>query len=176
MTILPWPTKPQHQPRPTNRKMIIDPLPRPVLDMLVSAMPGRGKETKAERDARFQRQLAEVMAYQPRTALEAMLAIQCIAMRMMCEDASRDARRTDLPERLRGQNRNLERKTEAHIRDAEYRLAEMQKEPVHKFRRVLFDAAGVEPWMKPDPDDPENAEQADSAVIVPLHPSPETLQ
>jgi hypothetical protein len=156
--------------------MIIDPLPQPVLHMLVSDMPGPPNETKAERDARFQRQLAEVMAYEPRTAVEAMLAIQAIAMHMLHDDCSREAQRADLSVRLRDQNRGLARRAEAQSRDAAHMLAEMQKKPVHKFRRTLFDALGVEPWMKPDPDDPENAEVPDSSVIVPLHPSPKSLQ
>jgi hypothetical protein len=41
---------------------------------------------------------------------------------------------------------------------------------------AMFVSLGLERFLVPDPDDPDNVEEAFSAIIVPLHPAPKTLQ
>jgi hypothetical protein len=176
MTVLPWPPHQKPRQRKSGRKMIMDPLPAPVLHHLVSEIPGPPGETKTERADRFQRQLAEVMSYKPRSAAEAMIATHCVVLRLLETDSLRDAGRTDSPPNSRKKNQKFASQFDKQAREMEKLLAHWQTTPLGKRNPSLFEAVGIEPYLIPDPDDPEQAEAAVSAVIVPLHPAPKMLQ
>ena len=86
-------TNPSCPAGPTTRNLIVDPLPKSVLHQLVANLPGPKHETDAARAARFEAQLAEVLSFNPRNSAEAMLATHCIMLRLVGEDAHRDAGR-----------------------------------------------------------------------------------
>jgi hypothetical protein len=176
MTIIPWPTGAKPRRTRAARKLIVDPLPQSVLNSLVSDLPGPQGETAPERAARFEAQLAEVLAFNPRDTADAMLATQCVLMRLLARDTHRDATRPGLtPMMLRKFMRNA-REFDKLALDTQRTLADRQTRPLDKMDPEMFRSLGMENFLIPDPDDPEVAEEAFSAIIVPLHPAPKMLQ
>src|ERR1700676_1946330 len=82
--------------RPT-RELTVDKLPRSVLHSLVSDIPGPENETDADRLARCNAQLAQVLGYKPRSTAEAMLAVRCVMFRALAKETIRDAARPGRP-------------------------------------------------------------------------------
>src|ERR1051326_3168074 len=116
------------------------------------------------------------MSYKPRDALEVMMATQCIVMRLAETATLRDAGRPDVPAQVREQNRKLTLRIDKQVRDTEKMLKRWQSGPLRKMNPALFQSLGLDGFLISDPDDPEGAEEAASAVIVPLHPAPKSLQ
>ncbi len=178
MTVLPWPTDLfSRRPRPA-RKLIVDPLPQSVLHQLVADLPGPKHETDAERAARFDAQLAEVLSYKPRNAADAMLATHCVMLRLLAEDCHRDANDARAP------TPPMRKNSCAHAKQFDKLLVEMEQTagaPPGPSRRRSWirrcsSRSDLEQFLIPDPDDPANADEAFSAIIVPLHPAPKMLQ
>ena len=175
MTILPWPAdKPRR--RKSSRKLIVDPLPQSILHSFVNDMPGPKGETDAERAARFDRQLAELLSYHPRDAADAMIATHCMMLRMLGEDSRRDAERTDVVPAMRSKFLSQAKEFDQLEAEMKRTLKRRQAVKLNKMDPALFRSLGLEQSLIPDPDDPEQAEEAFSAVIVPLHPAPKMLQ
>jgi hypothetical protein len=166
-------TNRRHQP---TRKLIVDPLPQSVLHQMVADLPGPEDETDAARTARFAAQLAEVLSFDPRNSAEAMLATQCVMLRLLAEHDHRDARDSNPTQakKLRRSAKNFEKL----VADMMQALARFQVLPPGTPDPAIFVAAGLAEFIIPEPaQDPEDDdEEAFSAVIVPLHPAPETLQ
>jgi hypothetical protein len=174
MSVLNWP---KSFPRKSSRKLIVDPLPQSVLHQLVSDLPGPKDETPAEQASRFEAQLAEVLGYNPRNAADAMLATHCVLLRLLAEDAHRDASRRDLSPAMAKQFLRGARQADKLLADMRKALARRQAEPQGKLDPALFASLGLDQFLIPDPDDnPDDAEDAFSAIIVPLHPAPKMLQ
>jgi hypothetical protein len=157
-------------------KLIVDPLPKMVLHALVRDLPGPPGETEAQREIRFEAQLAEVMSYNPRDSADAMLASHCVLMRIVAEDARRDAARPDLGPVLAKTMARQAKQFGKLLKDARQILARRQSRPPAKMNPGAFRDLGLEEFLIPDPDDPSVAEEAFSATIVPLHPAPKLLQ
>lgn len=156
--------------------MIVDPLPRPVLHQFVSQIPGPPNETQTERSARFDHQLAEVLAYHPRDAAEAMMATHCIMLRLIAAGIHRDAKTPGLSPTAAKQHQRLAKQYDKQIAATEQALARNKQRPLGQLNPALYAALGIEPHLIPDPDDPDQIEEAASAIIVPLHPAPKMLQ
>jgi hypothetical protein len=176
MSVLPWPADQKTRRQKSTRKMIVDPLPQSILNGFVSDIPGPKGETEAERAARFERQMAEIMSYNPRNAAEAMMATHCIVLRLLAADTHRDAARTDLSASLAKKNLRLAKQFEKQIVEMEKMLALRQARPLGKMDPGLFVSLGLSQFLIADPDDPDQIEEAVSATIVPLHPAPKMLQ
>src|SRR5579864_4079644 len=176
MTVIRWPI--ERRPRPTTpaRNLVVDPLPEKILHTMVADIPGPRNETEAERAARFDAQLAEVLSHKPRDAFEVMLVTQAIMMRLVAEDAHRDAvrqgRGSDMAKKFLRQAKQLDKQTAETVR----LLEEFQSRARPKLDPAIFAAAGLGEFLIPDPDDPAQPEEAVSGVIVPLHPAPKMLQ
>ena len=177
MTVLPWPAGRAPRRSSTPRAEIADPSPGTVLHTLVSDIPGPRGETAPERAARFEAQLAEVLSYTPRDAVEAMLAVQCVVLRLVTEDAQRDAARPGLPPDLaRDIPRSVRQMTKLTAK-MKRTLRDWQDRPLPAVDSAAFRA--VEPPAPaplPDPDAYDETAEAFSAIIVPLHPAPRMLQ
>jgi hypothetical protein len=173
MTVLPWPTT--HHPK-SPRKLVVDPLPQSVLHQLVSDLPGPKHETETERTARFDAHLAEVLSYHPRDSADAMLACQCVMLRLLAEDCHRDASRPNPDTANAKKLRRTAKQFDKLLDGMKQALAHRQERPVAKMDPAMFVSLGLERFLVPDPDDPDNLEEAFSAIIVPLHPAPKTLQ
>jgi hypothetical protein len=161
-------------------------LPQSVLHHLVANIPGPTGETEAARAARFEAQLAEVLNYRPRNAAEAMLATQCILMRLVGDHARADAERSCM----------IPATSKQHLRSAtqfDKALTNTQRTLAHFQSRCLGtpDPATVAPAALVTSADPvsqsqntssvraritDESEEAFSGVIVPLHPAPKMLQ
>jgi hypothetical protein len=176
MTILPWPIDHTTRRPRSTRKLIVDPLPQSVLHSLVADLPGPKDETEAERSARFQAQLAEVLGYAPRDSADAMLATQCVLLRLLAEDAHRDASRPILEPAVAKKRLRGAKQMDRLFAEMKQTLAHRQAQTRGKMDPAMFVAFGLEQFLVPDPDDPEQAEEAFSAIIVPLHPAPKMLQ
>jgi hypothetical protein len=176
MTILPWPTG--HTPRRprSTRKLIVDPLPQSVLHSLVADLPGPKDETETERSARFEAQLAEVLGYAPRDSADAMLATQCVLLRLLAEDGHRDASRPVLAPAMAKKLRRGAKQMDRLLAEMKQTLALRQAQTRSKMDPAMFVSLGLEQFLIPDPDDPDQVEEAVSAIIVPLHPAPKMLQ
>jgi len=173
MPILPFPpdrraTKP--------RRLIVDPLPKEVLDHLVGRLPSWKDETAAERAARIADHTAEVMSYKPRNSADAMMAVQCIALRHLAEACERDAARHDISEALVLKNLKFAKQFHKQRADMEKMLGRRQAQPAVKQDPAVYQALGLQRYLIPDPEDTAQAEQAASAIIVPMHPAPKMLQ
>lgn len=166
--------KPRHPGK--TRKLIVDPLPWEVLHTLVSGLPGPMNETDAERATRFDAQMAKVVSYNPRNGPEAMVAVQCVIMRLMAEDCHRDAARPDIALSLKNAHLRTARECEKLLADQKRLLAQWQRSPLRKIEPTAVANLGLAQSLIPDPDDPDFAEEAYSAIIVPLHPAPKMLQ
>jgi hypothetical protein len=174
MTILPWPAnRPSRRPRST-RDLIVDPLPLSVLHSIVSNLPGPKSETEPRRAVRFEAQLAEVLSYKPRNSADAMLATHCIMLGLMAEDMHRDAARPDLDPAQAKKFLRSAKQFEKLRADMKKTLERRQTRPLGKMDPAMFIALGLEQFLVPDPE--AMPEEAFSAVIVPLHPAPKTLQ
>jgi hypothetical protein len=179
MTVLTWP---KSLPPKAARKLIVDPLPQSVLHQMVSDLPGPKDETPAEQAARFKVQLAEVLSYNPRNTADAMIATQCILLRLMAEDSHRDAARPNLNPAMAKKFLRGAKQADKLLADMRQALAHRQALPQGKLDPVLFASLGLDLFLIPDPDDhapddkADDAEEAFSAIIVPLHPAPKMLQ
>jgi hypothetical protein len=175
MTVLPWPADLfSRRPKPV-RKLIVDPLPQSVLHQLVADLPGPKHETDAERAARFETQLAELLRYKPRDAADAMIAAHCLMLRLLAEDCHRDA---DNARHQPAKAKKLQRTAKQFdqlLANMEQTLARRQAEPPPKLDPAMYASFGLEQFLIPDPDDAIE-EEAFSAIIVPLHPAPKLLQ
>jgi hypothetical protein len=176
MTVLPWPAAATSRRPRSTRKMIVDPLPQPILHSLVSGIPGPRDETDVQKSARYDAQLAEVLSYQPRNSAEAMLATHCVLYRLLAEDAQRDAARPGQTEAQEKKRKRMAKQMDKMLADMRHALARRQARPLGKMDPALAVSLGMEQFLIPDPDDPDQAEPAFSATIVPLHPAPKTLQ
>ncbi len=176
MTVLPWPADhTARRPKPP-RKLIVDPLPQSVLHQFVADLPGPKHETDAERAARFDAQLAEVLSYNPRDSADAMLAAQCIMLRLLSEDCQRDARRSNPDPGKAKKALRTAKQFDKLLTDMEQTLARRQALPAATMDPATFVSLGLEQFLIPDPEDPNEVEEAFSAIIVPLHPAPKLLQ
>jgi hypothetical protein len=175
MTIIPWPPTGKRRRPKSTRKLIVDPLPPAVLGSLVADLPGPRDETDAERANRYDAQLAEVVGYQPRDTAEAMLATHCVMLRLLAEDAHRDAARLDLtPEVAKKLSRSADEFDELLV-EMKKILGGKQNRPLRRADSDLFRSLGLSEFLVPDPDDAVEAEQALGAIIIPLHPAPKML-
>jgi hypothetical protein len=156
---------------------LVDPLPKSVLHQLVADLPGPKDETETARAARFEAQLAEVLSYRPRNAAEAMLATHCILFRLVADDARADASRTCSIPAEAHQHLRSARQFDRLIAKSQRTLADFQARPSGIPDPVMSAALGLSPVLAPDPGRSiDDAEEAFSAIIVPLHPAPKTLQ
>lgn len=176
MTILTWPSEPARRRAKSPRKMIVDPLPQSVLQALVANLPGPKDETEAARAARFESQLAEVLNFNPRDSVEAMLATHCVMLRLLADDTHRDAARPGLTPAMAKKFLRSAKQFDKLIAGHKQTLADRQARPLGKMDPALSVSLGLGEFLIPDPDDPDNGEEAFSAVIVPLHSAPKMLQ
>ena len=176
MTVLPWPADLFSRRPKTAGKLMVDPLPTAVLHQMVADLPGPKNETEEQRAARFRTQLAEVLSYNPRNSADAMLATQCIMLRMLSEDCTRDASRPHHSRAAAKQILRTAKQFDQLFGDMLRQLAQRQEHPLQKLDPAVFAAMGLEQFLVPDPDDPDAPEEAFSAIIVPLHPAPKSLQ
>jgi hypothetical protein len=176
MTVLPWPPDPNHRPQKSPRKLIIDPLPQSILHSFVADLPGPKDETETARAARFEAQLAEVLTYNPRDSAEAMMATHCVVLRLLADDSRRDAARPGVAPGMQKKFLRQAKEFDQLIAEMKENLASRQTRPPGKMDPALGLSLGLGEFLIPDPDDPEQAEEAFSAVIVPLHPAPKMLQ
>jgi hypothetical protein len=171
------PTKPAPGQTGSTRKLIADSLPTEVLHQMVADLPGPRDETGAARAARFEAQLAEVLSYKPRNVAEAMLATHCILLRLVADDARLDVLRLEgVPAKARPHQRSASQfnKLQANMQRT---LADFQARPQARQTPAVFAAFGFNALPASGPaQSPDDAEEAFSAVIVPLHPAPKTLQ
>lgn len=181
MTILPWRFGGRLRRPEQPRKMIVDPLPRSVLHSFVADIPGPKDETEAARAARFDEQLAEVLSFNPRDSAEAMLATQCVLLRLLAKDTHRDATRPGLTPGVVRKILRDAKEFEKLIVDMRKTLVQRQAQPLGRMDPALCVSLGLGEFLIPDPndpgsDDPGGEEEAFSAVIVPLHAAPKMLQ
>jgi hypothetical protein len=176
MTVLPWPAAPVPGRRKSARKLIVDPLPRSVLHSFVADLPGPKDETESERAVRFEAQLAEVLGYNPRDSSDAMIATHCVLLRLLAEDSHRDARRPGLDPAQVKQLLRGAKQLDKLLAEMKRTLARRQAQTPGKMDPAMFVALGLEQFLVPVPDDPDEPEEAFSAIIVPLHPAPKLLQ
>jgi hypothetical protein len=159
-------------------KPIVGPLPLSVLHRFVVDLPGPKDETDAARAARFAAQLAELLSYHPRNALEAMLATHCILFRLVANDARRDANRCAAVPAMAKRHERDAKQFDKIIANKRRMLADFQSRPSDTPVAVAMSAAlARQQFLVPVPASvPDDTEEAFSAVIVPLHPAPKTLQ
>jgi hypothetical protein len=175
MSIVPWPPRKPRRPKKTP-ELIVDPLPDAIVRAFVADIPGPKNETEAERAARFATQLTEVLSYKPRDSADAMMATHCVLLRLVAEDARRDANRAGVaPQTARKCLRDA-KELERLGAEMKHMLARRQSRPLGKMDPALFRSLGLGQFLVPDPGDPIQRDQATSAVIVPLHPAPKLLQ
>lgn len=176
MTILPFPAgrTPRRALKP--RRQIVDPLPQAILRSLVSDIPGPPGETDAERAARFEAQLAEVLALNPRDMVEAMLATQSVLMRLVRDATRRDAAQPDQPPGMARVHEDQAKEFDDLIAETMRTIATRQADPLGRMDVALCRAMGLGEFLIPDPDVMDETADAVSAVIVPLHPAPRMLQ
>ena len=62
------------------------------------------------------------------------------------------------------------------LTDMKRTLARRQTQTLGKIDPAMAISLGLEQFLIPDPDDPDQVEEAVSAIIVPLHPAPKMLQ
>ena len=151
----------------------VDPLPRSVLHSLISDIPGPKNETEAERVVRFDAQLGEVLGYGPRNSAEAMLAIHCILLKLLAKDTLRDANEPGLSTEAVKKYLRTAKQFDRMVANWEATLARRQTQALGEIDAGVFEAPGLTEFLNPCPD---GAEDAVSAVIVPLHPAPKMLQ
>jgi hypothetical protein len=176
MTVLPWPPDaPRRHPK-SPRKMIIDPLPQSILHGFVTDIPGPKDETETTRAARFEAQLTEVLSYNPRNSAEAMMATHCVVLRLLAEDSRHDAARPGLAPAVAKKFLRSAKEFDQLIADMKQTLTLRQARPLERMDPALCLSVGLGEFLIPDPDDPAQAEEAFSAIIVPLHPAPKMLQ
>jgi hypothetical protein len=154
-------------------KPVVNLLPQSVLHQLVADLPGPRDETDAARAARFDAQLAEVLSYNPRDVGEAMLATHCIMLRLVADDARRDASRATVPAEAKQHLRSA-KQLDKQVASNKRLLADFQSRPLRTPDPAILAAIGLKEFLIPDP--AGDAEEAHSAIIVPLHPAPKTLQ
>ena len=173
----PRPAKPAQDAPDLAGNLIVDPLPKSVLHQLVADLPGPKDETDAARTARFEAQLAEVLSYNPRNAAEAMLATHCILLRLVAEDAHADANRLETASAKAKQHQRSSKQFDKLLANMRRTLADFQSRPLGTPDPAIFAALGLTAFLIPDPARSlDDTEEAFSAVIVPLHPAPTTLQ
>jgi hypothetical protein len=148
-------------------------LPLSVLHQLVADIPGPRGETGAERASRFAAQLAEVLTYNPRNSAEAMIATHCILLRLLAEDAHRDSVRPHRHTAVAGRSA---KQFDKLLADLKQTLADFQAQPLQLPDAETFIALGLGHFLIPGPKPEADAEEAFSAIIVPLHPAPKILQ
>lgn len=179
------PSAPARIPAPRGRKprrSIDPPPPEDIVHAMVDGIPGPAGETPEERNTRFQAQRTEVLSHGPRNAMEVMLATHCVILRLLAEDAWRTAARPDTePNRARlclDQARELDQQraeTKRLLTRGLLRIPHTPRPPPI-LDSVLCPVPGARPRQSPGPDAYDNVEEAVSAIIVPLHPAPKTLQ
>ncbi|MGA3005171.1 MAG: hypothetical protein ABSE20_25975 [Acetobacteraceae bacterium] len=171
MTHPSWPT------RPLTRKRVGNPLPQSLLHQMVADLPGPRDETDTARAARFEAQLAEVLSYNPRNVAEVMLATHCILLRLVADDARRDANRAGADPAMARQHQRSAKQFDKLVANNRRMLADFQSRPLRTSDPAIFAALGLNEFLVPHPArSRDDAEEAFSAVIVPLHPAPKTLQ
>jgi hypothetical protein len=181
MTNLPWRSGAARSPE-SPRETTVDPLPRSVLHAFVVGIPGPPGETEAARAARYEAQMAEVLSFNPRDGVEAILATQCVMLRLVAKDAHRDAARPGLTPGMLKKIQRSEKELEKLIRDMSRTLADRQAKPRSRTGPALRVSRGLGKFLDSDftdadPTAPDNdEEEAFSGVIVPLHAAPKLLQ
>jgi hypothetical protein len=177
MAIPSSPTKPAPNQSGSVRTLIVDSLPQEVLHQMVADLPGPRDETDAARAARFEAQLAEVLSYKPRNAAEAMLATHCILLRLVADDARLDALRLEAAPAEAKPHQRSARQFDKLLANMQRTLADFQARPRARQTPAVFAALGFNAFPASGPARSlDDAEAAFSAVIVPLHPAPKTLQ
>jgi hypothetical protein len=155
---------------------MVEPPPDWMLRDLVASIPGPPNESEAGRAARFAAQMAEIRAMNPRDSVDAMLAVQCVMMRLLADDSRRDAERPRIDPIAKKKFLNAARKLDEVHAELKRALTSRQARAgwAPPVAPPLY-PAGVwrAPWARDATDPPDEAE---SAVIVPLHPSPKMLQ
>jgi hypothetical protein len=173
----PRPAKPAQDAPDLAGNLIANRLPQSVLHQLVADLPGPKHETDAARTARFETQLAEVLSYNPRNAAEAMLATHCILLRLVADDARADASRPETTFAEAKQHQRSGRQFDKLLANMRRMLADFKSRPLGTPDPALFAALGLKPLPVPGlARNLDDAEEAFSAVIVPLHQAPRTLQ
>jgi hypothetical protein len=171
MTIVPWPLRPV-----PARRAIAGRLPSSVLHSLVAGIPGPKNESEAERSTRFEAQLAEVLAYKPRDVADAMLATQCVVLRVVAQDSNRDAGRPGVSPDMQKKFLRSARQFGKLIDDMEKTMSRRAPRQPNATDAAIYRAPGLEQLLVREPDDAGQTDEAFSAVIVPLHPAPKLLQ
>lgn len=162
-------------PRSTHEPTV-DPLPTSVLHQLVADLPGPRDETDAGRAARFEAQLAEMLSYRPRNVAEAMLATHCILLRLVAEDALRDASRAASVPAMAKRHQRSAKQFYKLLANMQRMLTDFQSRPLGPVDPAVFAASGHEEVPVSGRSPVADAEEAFSAIIVPLHPAPKMLQ
>ena len=173
MTVIPWPTGGKSR---QTRELVVDPLPQAVLHSLVSDIPGPKNEPEADRLVRFKLQLAEVLGYRPRNVVEAMSAVHCIILRLLAEDANRDAARPGRSPTTAAKIRRDQKQFTQLLDKWEKRLTRRQTGAQPEMDPATYKSFAPGEFVVPDPADTDHDEEAVSAIIVPLHPAPKMLQ
>ncbi len=147
-----------------------DRLPEAALRDIVANIPGPKAETQAERAVRFDAELAEAIAYNPRDQVEAFVFVQNIIMRGYADAARREAAMTGTI----SAHTKLVLESEKLMQSS---LKVLKKHYLpHRSPPALIQEAELLHRLIRHDDDPALTEQAVSAIIVPLHPAPKMLQ
>jgi hypothetical protein len=176
MTVPLWSPPESRRPRDRIAKPVVERLPEAVLDKLAADIPSPKHETAAERADRLAMRRTEILSYRPRNAAEAMLATQCIILGMLMAYALGDTA-------IFPPTSSIGKKTDRDIRSL-YRnfkglplcMLERRIHLMAETNRVTLEACRLSQPPIPEPDDRILAEEAFSAVIVPVHPAPRMLQ
>ncbi len=177
MTTPLWLTDPYQRTGDLTDRLLVDPLSKSVLHHFVAELPGPKNETDAARAARFEAQLAEMLSYNPRNAAEAMLASHCILFRLVADAARRDAIRAGTTPAEAKRHQRSARQFDKLVTENQQLLADFQARPLGVRAPAIVASPGPNNALTPDPAPVANdAEEAFSAVIVPLHPAPKMLQ
>jgi hypothetical protein len=176
MTVPLWSPPESRRPRDLTAKPVVDRLPEAVLDKLAEDIPGPKHETVAGRADRIAMRRTEILSYRPRDTAEAMLATQCIILGMLMAYALGDTA-------IFPPTSSIGKKTDRDIRFL-YRnikglprcMLERRTHLMAETNRVTLEACRLSQPPIPEPNDRALAEEAFSAVIVPVHPAPKMLQ
>jgi hypothetical protein len=160
VTVLIWPSGKARR----RRKPLTGP---PVLDSLVTGLPGPNDETDVERAARFEAQMAAVLTLGPRDVTEAMIAVQSVVLGQLA-DPTRQAVHPGLASAEEKKILREAMRIDKRVTDCRETLLRRQATPQAAMHLANY------PVLSPE--DPDQDKEAVNAVIVPLHLAPKMLQ
>jgi len=143
---------------------------------IVAAIPGPEGETDRQHAARFLMQLQDVLTFKPRDTIETRVAAQCVTFGLMPEGVPLGPGQTTIEAHLVKilvDNARLIEKTKRLLRSVELGRQPGPWDPIAPAISRLL--AKFRPPIA-EPDDPHEIAEAASAIIVPLHPAPKSLQ